>query len=233
MATDPVHYELVKTVAVVRLDDGKANALSPALIAAVNEALDRAEREARAFVLVGRPGCFSGGFDLTIMRQGREAVRSLVTAGAELALRVYGFPRPVVAACTGHAIAMGAVLLLCADARLGVEGDFKIRLNEVANAMTLPVFAVALARDRLSKRHLTRATLASEIYAPAAAVDAGFLDRTTSAGVHVAQALAEAERLGTLDSAAFASTKRRLRAATITLMRDTLAGDMDAIAAGE
>jgi len=68
------------------------------------------------------------------MRQGAETVRSLVTAGAELALRLYGFPRPVVAACTGHAIAMGALLLLCADARLGTEGDFKIGLNEVANA---------------------------------------------------------------------------------------------------
>lgn len=233
MATEAVRYELEKTVAVVRLDDGKANALSPELIAAIQRALDRTEREAHALLLVGRPRRFSGGFDLTVMRQGAETVRSLVTAGAELALRLYGFPRPVVAACTGHAIAMGALLLLCADARLGTEGDFKIGLNEVANGMTLPVFGVELARDRLSKRHLARATLTSEMYAPAAAVDAGFLDRVTGADVLFSESFAEAERLGALDSAAFARTKRRLRTATIALMRDTLASDMRNFAAGE
>jgi enoyl-CoA hydratase len=233
MATDAVHYGLEKTVAVVRLDDGKANALSPALIAAIQQALDRAERDARALLLVGRPGRFSGGFDLTVMRQGREAVRSLVTAGAELALRLYGFPRPVVVACTGHAIAMGALLLLCADSRLGTEGDFRIGLNETANGMTLPVFGVELARDRLSKRHLARATLTAEMYAPAAAVDAGYLDCVAGADVLLPQALAEAERLSALDSAAFARTKRRLRTATIVLVRETLARDMDDLAAGE
>jgi len=233
MATEAVRYELEKTVAVVRLDDGKANALSPELIAAIQRALDRAEREAHALLLVGRPQRFSGGFDLTVMRQGAETVRSLVTAGAELALRLYGFPRPVVAACTGHAIAMGALLLLCADARLGTEGDFKIGLNEVANGMTLPVFGVELARDRLSKRHLARATLTSEMYAPAAAVDAGFLDRVTGADVLFSESFAEADRLGALDSAAFARTKRRLRTATIALVRDTLASDMRNFAVGE
>jgi enoyl-CoA hydratase len=99
--SDPVCYELRGSIAVVTLDDGKANALSPDVIAQIHASLDRAEKEAKALLLVGRPGRFSAGFDLSVMRQGGDVVASLVRAGAELALRLYEFPMPVVMACTG------------------------------------------------------------------------------------------------------------------------------------
>ena len=231
--TDSVRYELEGAVAVVRLDDGKANAITNAVIDAVHGALDRAETEARAVVLIGRPQRFSGGFDLSVMRQGREAVQSLVTAGAELALRLYGFPRPVVAACTGHAIAMGAIVLLASDLRIGADGPFKIGLNEVGNGMTLPVFGVELARERLSKRHLTRAALTAELYTPSEAVDAGYLDRVVPPESLESASRAEAERLTTLDANSFAGTKRRLRGAVIDHIRGALAGDMQRLGRGE
>jgi enoyl-CoA hydratase len=226
MDTSPVHYEVAGGVAAIRLDDGKANALGPATIAAIHGALDRAERDARAVVLAGRPGRFSAGFDLKVMRQGRAELIALVTAGAELGLRLYEFPRPVVVACTGHAMAMGAILLLCADTRIGTDGDFKIGLNEVAIGLTLPAFGVELARDRLSKRHLTRATVTAELYAPTGAVAAGFLDRLAPTEVLLAEARAEADRLGALERAAFAGTKRRLRHATIARIRAGLQEDI-------
>jgi enoyl-CoA hydratase len=234
MSTELVQFELTNGVAIVRVDDGKANAISPALIAQINGALDRAESEARAVLLVGRPGRFSGGFDLRVMQAAPEGVQSLVSNGAELAMRLFGFPRPVVIACTGHAIAMGAVLLLCGDVRVGADGDFKIGLNEVTNGMTLPVFAVELARERLSRRHLGRATLTAELYAPAGAVDAGFLDRITSPGQVVDEAITEATRLAAaIDPRSFARTKRRLRSALIAQVRETVADDMRRLAAGE
>ncbi len=227
MAHDSVRYELDGSVAVVRLDDGKVNALSPDVVAALQAALDRAERDAaKALLWVGRPGRFSAGFDLSVMRQGGEAVASLVTAGAELALRLYEFPCPVVMACTGHSLAMGAVLLLSADTRIGAEGDFKLGLNEVAIGMTLPLFALELARERLSKRHLTRATVEAEIYTPSGATDAGFLDRMTTADGLLDEALAEARRLAELPISAYRETKLRLRSDAVALIRQTLADDM-------
>ncbi|UCE86628.1 MAG: crotonase/enoyl-CoA hydratase family protein [Deltaproteobacteria bacterium] len=228
--SEPVGYELRGSVAVVTLDDGKANALSPALIAALQTTLDRAEKEARALLLVGRPGRFSAGFDLSVMREGGDAVVSLVRAGAELALRLYAFPAPVVIACTGHALAMGAILLLAADARIGAKGDFKIGLNEVAIGMSLPVFGVEFARERLTRRHLDRAVTQAEIYGPKDARKAGFLDRVTDADEVVSKAVAEAERLAALDPVAHATTKRRLRDAAIARIRASLDGTVSPFA---
>src|SRR5207253_10125627 len=107
-------------VAVISMDDGKANALSPDAIAALNSALDEVDRRgpAGAVVLAGRPGVFSGGFDLNVMRGGDlDAIGALVRSGGELVLRLFSAGRPTVAACTGHAIAAGAPLLLWAHFR--------------------------------------------------------------------------------------------------------------------
>jgi enoyl-CoA hydratase len=219
MSDEILRYRLEDGIAVIEMDDGKANAISPAMIAALNGALDRARKEAKAVVLAGRAGRFSGGFDLAVMRAGFEEARALVGDGAELALRLYAFPMPVVIACTGHAIAMGAVLLLSADTRLGAAGDFKVGLNEVAIGLPLPPFALRLAEARLSKRHLVRATVEAEIYPPALAVDAGFLDRLTSPDALGPDAIEEAKRLAALDPTAFEATKIALRSDTVAKIR--------------
>jgi len=232
MPSDAVQYELADGVAIVRLDDGKANAISPDIVSKIHTALDRAEKEARSVLLAGREGRFSAGFDLSVMRGGPDQVVALVSAGGELALRIYGFPRPVVAACTGHALAMGAILLLSADARIGAEGSFKIGLNEVAIGLALPLFGVELARERLSKRHLTRAVETAELYTPADAVDAGFLDRVTSADALIDEARGEAQRLGELSAKAFAGTKKRLRQATIDRIGKVLKQDVENMVRG-
>jgi len=215
--------EIAGDVAVLRLDDGKANAISMDVLTALDAALDRAVKDAKSVALIGRPGRFSGGFDLNVMRSGdAAAMQSLVRRGAELAHRLYGFPQPVVIGCSGHAIAMGAVLLLSADVRIGSAGDFKIGLNEVAIRMTLPVFAVELARDRLSRRHLQAATGLARIYDPAGAIDAGFLDRVVAPEQVEREAIAEAQRLAELDPTAHHGTKRSLRGPTLALIRASL-----------
>ncbi len=229
--SDAVRVEIREEVALVTLDDGKANALSHAVIEAVHAALDRAEAEAGAVVIAGRAGRFSAGFDLSVMREGGDAVGNLVGAGARLALRLYEFPVPVVIACTGHALAMGGILLLSADYRIGAAGDFKIGLNEVAIGMTLPIFGVEFARERLSKRHLTRAVAQAEIYDPAGAVDAGFLDAVAPAEALIDDALARAGQLAKLNRGAHRNTKLRLRADAIATMRQTLDDDMKGLTA--
>ena len=219
MSDEIVRYRLEEKVATIEMDDGKANAISRSMLEVLGRALDRAEKEAAAIVFTGRAGRFSGGFDLAAMRGGAEQALPLVAAGSELALRLYGFPLPVVIACTGHAIAMGAVLLLSGDTRLGADGEFKIGLNEVAIGLPLPPFALHLAEARLSKRHLVRAALQAEIYTPGEAADAGFLDRATSAAALAGEARAEAKRLLALDPSAFRATKLALRSETIARVR--------------
>ncbi len=152
--------------------------------------------------------------------------RGLVGAGAELALQIARHPTPVVIACNGHALAMGAVLLLAADLRIGAAGDFKIGFNEVAIGMATPVFLAEFARERLSKRHLQRATVQAEIYAPESAVDAGFLDRVVAPDDLFAAALEESQRLGQLPRAAFARTRGIVRGEVLERIEATLADDM-------
>src|SRR6478735_1796608 len=220
MTETAVQYELQDRVAVVTIDDGKANAISHEIAAGVHDALTRAGEEAGAVVLAGRPGRFSAGFDLATMTSSDEAARNLLTSGAELALEIYGYPKPVVVACTGHALAMGAILLFAADVRIGAEGSFKIGLNEVAIGMPVPRFAVELGRDRLTRAAFTRAINHAEIHDPASAVDAGYLDRVVPAEETVTAAVAEAAELAErLHPDAFAATRVNCRGALEAQLR--------------
>jgi enoyl-CoA hydratase len=131
-----------------------------------------------------------------------------------------------VVACTGHALAAGAILLLAADVRVGARGDFKIGFNEVAIQMTLPIFALEMARDRLSKRHFTSAVTQARIFDPDTARDAGFFDQLEPPEALLSAALDRARRLAELPEASFRITKERERAATVKLIRETLTADM-------
>ncbi len=222
-------YRLDGDVAVVGLDDGKVNALSPALLTHLDEALDRAEDEARALVLLGRPGRFSAGFDLSVMTAGTDAVRSLVGQGGRFLMRLCASPLPIVAGCTGHALAAGAITLLACDHRVGAEGAAKIGLNELTIGMGLPIYADELARHRLAPKALTAATLGAQIYDPAGAMGVGYLDRVVSADDLVAETLADAHRLAELRAGAFRGTKRLLRGAMLDHVLATIDADVEAI----
>ena len=223
-------YERDGSVAVVRLDDGKANVVSHELIADLRAALERARGEASAVVLAGRDGRFSAGFDLTVMGAGPDSARALVRAGGELLMDLYTYPLPLVVACTGHALAAGALLLLTADRRIGAEGPFKIGLNEVAIGLRLPMYGVELARERLSKRHFPSAVVLARIYDPAGARDAGFLDEVVGAGSLMDAALAEAAALAPLSGPALAQTKLAARETMVAHVRATLEEDMRRLA---
>jgi enoyl-CoA hydratase len=220
-----IRVELEGDLCRIRMDDGKANALSVERIDALAEGLERAEKEARAVLLEGRPGCFCAGFDLKVLRQGSEPALRLVRAGMELCLRLRESPLPIVAACSGHALAMGAVLLMAADERVGADGDFKIGLNETAIGLVLPRTAVEIARERLSKRHFERGVVQGEIYAPPAAADAGFLDRLVAADALEGEARARAAALAALPAHAFRDNKRRALEATLARIRTALEHD--------
>ncbi len=233
MADQLVSYTLDNKVAVVQMDDGKANALSVDMIEQVQAALTRAEAEAGAMVLAGRAERFCAGFDLRVMMSGPEPARKLLGAGSALFMNLYGSAIPLVIACTGHALAGGALVVLTGDYRVGARGAYKIGLNEVAIGMTVPVLAMELARDRLSKRELTRATLLATIYDADGAKTAGYLDAVVDPGEVIDTAKAEAAKLAALGRVPFKATKTRLRAKTIEHILSSLDSDMLAISAGK
>ena len=226
MTTDVLSYTLDQKVALIRMDDGKANALSVDMIDGLLVALTRAEEEASAIVLTGRPDRFCAGFDLRVMMSGPEQAKALLGRGSELLLRLYGATVPLVIACTGHALAGGALVVLTGDMRFGVQGAFKLGLNEVQIGLPVPVLAMEFARSRLSPAELTRATLLAQIYTPDEAVRAGYLDAVVDADQLLDRAKAEATRLGALARSAFRATKLRLRGVTIADIKARMEEDM-------
>lgn len=227
MSDSPVSYSLEDGLAVIRLDDGRANALSHVVLDALEASLERAASDdAAAVVMAGRPGRFCAGFDLSVMTAGPAQCRGLVEKGARVFLRMVEFERPIVAACTGHALAGGAVWLSCVDWRIGADVQAKIGLNEVAIGMPLPVFATEMARARLSKRHFVSSIVHARVFSPRDAVDAGWLDEVAPADRLLDVAKEKAADLGSLRNPAYILTKRNALGATVQLIRDTLAEDM-------
>jgi len=212
------------------MDDGKANALSFAMLESLNAGLDEAAAAGKVVIISGRPGKFCAGFDLSVMGGGGEDAARLLRQGAEVSRRLLNFDTPVVLAVSGHALAMGALICLSADYRIGTAGDYKLGLNEVAIGMTLPWFGVELARARLAQRHFDQAVGLARIYDSAAAVEAGFLDEAVPADELAARAADVAATLATLDMEAHRNTKQRLREPLaerleIALQRDFAGGD--------
>ncbi len=212
----------------IQLDDGKANALGFEMLAQIDAALDQAESAGKVLVIAGRPGKFSAGFDLAVMGQGGDELLKILRSGATLAQRLLRFPTPVVLAVSGHALAMGGLLLLAADYRVGTAGNFKIGLNEVAIGMTMPWFGVELGRARLAPAHFELAVNCAYLYDAEGAVNAGFLDEAVAADELMSKAIAVAEQLSGIDMAAHKETKDRVRASLNSALEQAIASELPA-----
>ncbi|MBK5110508.1 MAG: crotonase/enoyl-CoA hydratase family protein [Thermoleophilia bacterium] len=211
-------YNLSGSVATITMDDGKVNALSPEMIRSVAAGFDRAEDDgADAVILTGREGVFSAGFDLKTEGEGWPP---MLVAGANLAARMLSFPRPVILACNGHAMAMGGFLLLSADYRIGVSGDLKIGLNEVAIGLTMPWFGIEIARHRLARPYFDRCAVTGVLLGPDEALDAGFLDEMVPAADLPGAAVEAAGQLAEVKHPAHAETKLRVREQVIAGIND-------------
>lgn len=206
-----VEVMLETNYTLIQLDDGKANALGFAMLEQIDAALDTAEKAGKVVIIAGRPGKFSAGFDLSVMAGGGDEMLKLLRAGADLSQRLLNFPTPVVLAVSGHALAMGALLLLSSDYRVGTRGNYKIGLNEVAIGMTLPWFGIELARARIASIHLNNAVGLARIYDADAAVGVGYLDEAVDAEAVLPRAIAIAEDLAALDMQAHQQSKARIR----------------------
>lgn len=215
--------EIKNDIAIITMDDGKANAINPTMLDALYRCLDEAEEKAKAIVLAGRENRFSGGFDLKLMMSlPGDEVASLVKRGGHFAMRLYSSPLPIVAACTGHAVAMGCFILLSSDVRIGASGPFKIGANETAINMVLPVFALELLKARIATSHLTNAAINAHLFDPDGAQTAGYLDQVTDADTVLATAIEEATALSALTGPTYHSNKKLIRSHTLNTVEPTV-----------
>ncbi len=223
--SDLISYQLEDGIATLTLSNGKVNAISPAVVAAFNSALDQAEKDRAVVIITGQPGILSGGYDLKVMTSSAEAAISLVKEGSTLARRMLAHPFPIVIACPGHAVAKGAFLLLSADYRIGVEGPFSIGLNEVQIGMTMHHVGIELARDRLRKSAFHRSVINGEMFDPAGAVNAGFLDKLVSVEELSEAARTVALQLKKINMSAHKHTKLKVRKALLETLDAAIEAD--------
>lgn len=220
-----VTYAAHEGVATITMDDGKVNALSLAMQAEINTALDRAIAEKAAIVLSGREGKFSAGFDLATLAERGDNALTMLDGGFELALRLLTIPTPVVVACTGHTMAMGLFLAMSADYVIGTSGAYKFAANEVAIGMTMPRSALAISRNRINPAAFLRAMMSAQIFSPQEASEFGILDAHCPAENLAAQAQAEARRRLALNAPAYAGTKALLRESLLNTLKETMKAD--------
>jgi len=206
-----VTYTRHDTFGIIKMDDGKANAFSFEMIKQVNAALDKAEEDGVVVIFTGRDGKFCAGFDLETMMGGGADRERLLIEGFKVSYRLMNYARPVILACSGHALALGAVLLLSCDYRLSEDNKSKLGLNEIAIGVEMPPYGVDLVRERVALPHQIPALANSVLYAPNDAVAAGFIDKIVPEGSLMEQAEQLAEMVSKIDMKAHVAAKRGLR----------------------
>lgn len=221
----PVTYTYDGSIAVIRMDDGKVNALGPVMQQAINDAIDNADRDnAGALVLTGNERVFSGGFDLKVLTSGEvEPALNMLTGGFELAYRLLSYPKPVVMACTGPAIAMGAFLLCSGDHRIAAHSA-SIQANETAIGMTIPYAALEVLKLRLTPSAYQQAAGLAKTFFGESALAAGFIDETDMPDLVLARAEESARQFAGLNQNAHAATKLRARADGLKAIRAGIDG---------
>jgi enoyl-CoA hydratase len=198
-------------ISIITLDDGKANVFSPKMIQDVNECLDNVPTESGAIIITGREGMFSAGFDLKIISAGDiQATMDMSLSGFKLLSRIFSFPRPILAACSGHGIALGTFLLCCCDYRVGVKGDFMIGANEMRTNMVIPIPILELISHRVSASHKYRAILGAEMYSIESGLEAGLIDEVVDSENLMETAMLKAKDLATMGHPSYTLTKELL-----------------------
>ena len=216
----PVTYRRDESIAVITMDDGKVNALGPSMLQALTAALDDADRDdVGAVVIAGNHRVFSGGFDLKILTAGEVGPAiEMLRGGFELSYRLLSYPKPVVMACTGPAIAMGSFLLCSGDHRIAAPG-YSIQANEVAIGMVLPYAALAILKLRLSPSAYQQAVGLSKVFFGETALAAGFVDEIDLPERVLGRAQEAALEFSKLNQGAHAASKLRARAEALTELR--------------
>tara|TARA_B100001063_G_C16606040_1_gene473289 strand:- start:122 stop:811 length:690 start_codon:yes stop_codon:yes gene_type:complete len=207
------------------LDDGKANVFSSQMSKDVNDCLDEVATDEGCLIITGREGMFSAGLDLKTIQSGDiELIQEMSISAFKLLARIFSFPRPVIAACSGHGIALGTFLLCCCDYRIGVKGDFMVGANEMRTNMVIPDPILELIKFRVSQSHKYRAVLGAEMYSLDKAIEAGLMDEIVPADSLMHAANEKAKDLSTMGHPSYSMTKELFIADPLKKINEAIDG---------
>ena len=196
-------------ISIIKLDDGKANAFSYDMLCQVNDLLKKVPRDSGALVITGREGLFSGGFDLKTLATGdMEKITKMVQLGYRLLLELFSFDRPIVAAVSGHSIALGLFVTCSADYRIAIDGKYVCQANEVRNNMDIPTQIMEIIRARVNKKYFYSAVYHSDAYSVQDSIEVGYIDEVVSEDQFMERVMEKAKELATLPHPFYANTKK-------------------------
>jgi enoyl-CoA hydratase len=204
-------------VRLLTLDRPPANAIDKTLLTDLSAALDdaRTDDAVRTVVLTGAGEFFCGGLDLAQLPRDGESIRLLVDLYRDSHLALLTFPKPTIAMVKGHAIAGGLIMVLACDCRLGLGGDYRIGLNEVAIGAAFPKMAFEIVRLRLTHAQASELLLGAAIYPADHAIRLGVVDELLPPDSFEAIVLSRAAYLGAFPREAYAHTKATLIAEAV------------------
>ena len=209
-----MEYQLQENIAIISFDDGSVNAVDFEFAQQIGEFLHQADQEADAVVLNGNAKAFSAGYNTKVLATSSNDRSGLVFHGFEMLNNLFKFSKPTVAACRGHAIGLGAFMLLCADTRIGAKSDYKVSLPETALGMPFTDFLMAILMHRVNPNDHMARIVQSIPCSPEQAVSAGFLDLLVDDTAVLETAIGAAKQLTELPTAQYAFNKQHLRAKT-------------------
>jgi len=215
------------TVSEINLNYPPANAMDTEFVKALRSSLaEVAAGEAKAVVISGRPGMFSGGIDVPgLLPQPREVVLEFWTEFLLLMRDVAACPVPVVAAMTGHSPAGGGVLAIHCDYRIAAAGDFKIGLNEVQVGLPVPASILRVFAFVVGERQAQKLAMQGQLISPDEALATGLVDNLADGPESVvAKAVEFAAKLTKLPPVAMNTTRLQAKSALL----DSLACERDA-----
>lgn len=213
----------------LRLNRPPVNAINPELVAALHDAVTRAPEEgARALVLSGSPGRYSGGLDVPLLVDfDRPAMERLWEDFYRLLLALAASPIPIAAAITGHSPAGGAVLATYCDYRIMAAGDFRIGYNEVAVGIPMPIAILRCVARQVGPRQAERLCGGGLLVSPDEALRIGLVDELVPADRVVERAIEWAEGIINLPPNAMSQTRKEARADLVRLMEVGLASEKE------
>ena len=210
-------------ISIITLDDGKANVFSPEMSYQLNGCLDQVDTESGCLIITGREGMFSAGLDLKTIQSGDvDRIVEMSSRAFKLLARIFSFPRPVIAACSGHGIALGTFLVCCCDYRIGIKGDYMLGANEMRTNMVIPTPILELIKFRVNDSHKYRAVLGAEMYNFNQAQEAGLIDDVVEIDNLMTAAKDKAKDLATMGHPSYTMTKELFIAEPMAKINEAL-----------
>ena len=204
-----INVDTCDDIAILRLDNGVTNAISPQLAADLTQALKDVRRFAKGVVLCGNEKFFSMGFNLPeLIQLDRSGMREFLF-GFNGAIRdLYGLPLPTAVAIEGHAIAGGTILALAADFRVVAAGKKLLGLNEIKLGLPVPYLAMMILGQKVGHATALQIIYHGEFVKAEKAFDLALVDELVAPGSARDRAVERIKTIAGYPSEAFELMKK-------------------------